>query len=62
MAKLDLAEGVLDRFYKSVEKKINKMKQKNARKVLSDPKTKRELEKFVKSLGSLEDALSRIPK
>jgi|21_taG_2_1085346.scaffolds.fasta_scaffold00336_12 hypothetical protein len=62
MAKLDLAEGVLDRFYKNVEKKINKMKQKNARKVLSDPKTKRELEKFVKSLGSLEDALSRIPK
>ena len=62
MAKLDLAEGVLDRFYKSVEKKINKMKQKNARKVLTDPKTKRELEKFAKSLGSLEDALSRIPK
>jgi hypothetical protein len=60
MAKLDLAEGVLDRFYKSVEKKINKMKQKNARKVLTDPKTKRELEKFAKSLGSLEDAFNRI--
>jgi len=61
MAKLDLAEGVLDKFYKSVEKKINKMKQKNARKVLTDPKTKRELEKFAKSLGSLEDAFNRIP-
>ena len=59
MAKLDLAEGVLDRFYKN-EKKINKMKQKNARKVLTDPKTKRELEKFAKSLGSLEDAFNRI--
>jgi hypothetical protein len=61
MAKLDLAEGVLDRFYKTVEKKIKKMKQKNARKVLSDPKTKRELEKFAKSLGSLEDLIDSIP-
>ena len=61
MAKLDLAEGVLDRFYKNVEKKINKMKQKNARKVLSDPKTKRELEKFAKTLGSLEDLIDSIP-
>jgi len=61
MAKLDLAEGVLDRFYKTVEKKIKKMKQKNARKVLSDPKTKRELEKFAKTLGSLEDLIDSIP-
>ncbi len=61
MAKLDLAEGVLDRFYKNVEKRINKMKQKNARKVLTDPRTKRELEKFAKSLGSLEDLLNSIP-
>jgi len=37
------------------------MKQKNARKVLTDPRTKRELEKFAKSLGSLEDLLNSIP-
>ena len=61
MAKLDLAEGVLDRFYKGVEKKIKKMKQKNARKVLTDPRTKRELEKFAKTLGSLEDLIDSIP-
>ena len=59
MAKIELTEGILDRFMKNVEKRVQKMKEKNVDKLLKSPKFKRELNTFAKSLGSLEDAFAR---
>ena len=59
MAKFELTEGILDRFMKAVEKKVQKMKEKNVDKLLTDPKFKRKLNTFAKSLGSLEDRFNR---
>jgi len=59
MAKFELTEGILDRFMKGVEKRVQKMKEKNVDKLLKDPKFKRELNTFAKSLGSLEDLFDR---
>ena len=58
MAKLKLDEGFLDRLFKTAERKINKMKRKNASKMLNDPKFKKELSDFTDSLKSLEDTFN----
>ena len=60
MAKLKLDEGFLDRLFKTAERKINKMKRKNVSKMLDDPKFKKELTNFTKSLKSLEDLYDEI--
>jgi hypothetical protein len=60
MAKVELTEGILDRFMKNVEKRVQKMKEKNVDKLLKSPKFKRELNDFAKSLGSLEDLYNEI--
>ena len=60
MAKFELTEGILDRFMKAAEKKIQKMKEKNVDKLLKSPKFKKELNTFAKSLGSLEDLFNEI--
>ena len=62
MTKVKLTEGILDRFMKNVEKRVRKRKMKNAKKVVNDPKFKRELVDFMKSLDSLEDSWDRIGK
>jgi|TARA_B110001454_G_scaffold216868_1_gene240926 hypothetical protein len=60
MAKVELTEGILDRFMKNVEKRVQKMKEKNVDKLLKSSKFKRELNDFAKSLGSLEDLYNEI--
>ena len=60
MAKLKLDEGFLDRLFKTAERKINKMKRKRVSKMMDNPKFKKELTNFTKSLKSLEDLYDEI--
>ena len=59
MAKVKLTEGMLDRLFKNVEKRVEKLKQKNVDKLRKDPKARKALVDFVKSLDSIEDRLKQ---
>ena len=59
MAKVKLTEGMLDRLFKNVEKRVEKLKQKNVDKLRKDPKARKALVDFVKSLDSVEDQLKK---
>ena len=59
MAKVKLTEGMLDRLLRNVEKRVDKLKQKNVDKLRKDPKARKALADFVKSLDSIEDRLKQ---